>query len=102
MRRAVGAGHEPGVLEGQPAGDEAELAEPVELAGRLGGIQASGSKSSTWAATWLRNGDGSNRSMRLTGERPARSPARNAATPVPIAVMTPMPVIQIRRRAVMR
>ena len=34
----------------------------------LGGIQASGSKSSTCAATWLRNGDGSNRSMRLTGD----------------------------------
>ena len=43
----------------------------------FGGIHASGSKSSTWAATWLRNGDGSNRSIRLIGERPARSPARN-------------------------
>ena len=53
----------------------------------LGGIQASGSKSSTWAATCERNGLGSNRSMRLTGERPARRPARNASRPVPIAVI---------------
>ena len=66
-----------------------------------GGIHAIGSKSSTWAATWLRNGDGSKRSIRLTGERPARSPARNASTPVPIAVITPMPVIQTRRRSLM-
>ena len=67
----------------------------------FGGIQASGSKSSTWAATWQRNGDGSNRSIRLTGERPARSPARNASTPVPIAVITPIPVIQTSRRSLM-
>ena len=40
----------------------------------LGGIQASGSKSSTWAATCERNGLGSKRSIRLTGERPARRP----------------------------
>ena len=53
----------------------------------FGGIQASGSKSSTWAATCERNGLGSNRSIRLTGERPARSPARNASRPVPIAVI---------------
>ncbi len=64
------------------------------------GIHASGSKSSTWAATCERNGLGSNRSMRVTGERPRRRPARNASTPVPAAVMMPMPVIQTRRRAV--
>ena len=63
----------------------------------FGGIQASGSKSSTWAATCERNGLGSKRSIRLTGERPARSPARNASRPVPIGVMMPIPVIQIRR-----
>ena len=68
----------------------------------FGGIQASGSKSSTWAATCERNGLGSKRSMRLTGERPARRPARNASTPgARSAVMTPMPVIQMRRRSVM-
>ena len=67
----------------------------------FGGIHASGSKSSTWAATWLRNGDGSNRSIRLIGERPARSPARNASTPVPIAVIGPMPVIQTRAALLM-
>ena len=67
----------------------------------LGGIQASGSKSSTCAATCERNGLGSNRSIRLTGERPARSPARNASRPVPIAVIIPSPVIQIRRRSLM-
>ena len=50
----------------------------------FGGIQASGSKSSTWAATCERNGLGSNRSIRLTGEPPARRPARNASRPVPI------------------
>ena len=38
--------------------------------------------------------------MRLTGERAARRPARNASRPVPIAVMTPIPVIQMRRRSV--
>ena len=65
----------------------------------LGGIQASGSKSSTWAATCERNALGSNRSMRFTGEWPFRNPARNASTPVPIAVMTPKPVIQMRRRS---
>ena len=48
----------------------------------MGGIQARGSKSSTWAATWLRNGDGSKRSIRLTGDTPARRPARNASLPV--------------------
>ena len=44
---AVGARAEAGILEGQPTGDQAELAEAVELAGGLGGIQANGSKSST-------------------------------------------------------
>ena len=64
----------------------------------FGGIQASGSKSSTWAATWDRNGDGSKRSIRLTGDRAARRPARNAATPgADSRVMMPIPVIQTRR-----
>ena len=67
----------------------------------LGGIQASGSKSSTCAATCERNGLGSKRSIRLTGERRRGGPARNASSPVPIAVMMPMPVIQTRRRSVM-
>ncbi len=35
MRAAVDARRQPGVVERQPPGDEAELAEPVELAGRL-------------------------------------------------------------------
>ena len=39
--------------------------------------------------------------MRLTGERPARRPARKASTPVPMAVTIPMPVIQTRRRPLM-
>ena len=64
----------------------------------LGGIQASGSKSSTCAATCERKGLGSKRSIRLTGERPARRPARNGSRPVPMAVMTPIPVIQTRLR----
>ena len=55
---------------------------------------SAGSKSSTWAATWERNGDGSKRSMRLTGEAFARRPARNAGSPIPIAEITPTPVIQ--------
>ena len=38
--------------------------------------------------------------MRATGDRPRRRPARKASTPVPAAVMIPMPVIQTRRRAV--
>ena len=59
---------------------------------------SSGSKSSTWAATCERNGDGSKRSIRLIGERPARSPAQNASTPEPIAVTSPSPVIHTRRR----
>ena len=66
----------------------------------LGGIHASGSKSSTWAATCDRNVLGSNRSIRRTGERAARRPARNASRPMPVAVMMPMPVIQTRRRSV--
>ena len=64
----------------------------------FGGIHASGSKSSTWAATWLRNGEGSNRSIRFTGDDARRRPSRNAARPVPIGVTIPMPVIQMRRR----
>ena len=58
---------------------------------------SAGSKSSTWAATCERNGDGSKRSMRLTGDAFARRPARNAGSPVPIAEMTPSPVIQTSR-----
>ena len=64
----------------------------------FGGIHASGSKSSTWAATCERNADGSKRSIRRTGERAARSPARKASTPVPIGVTTPIPVTNTRRR----
>jgi hypothetical protein len=37
MRRAVDARCQPGVVERQAPGDEAELAESVQLAGRLGG-----------------------------------------------------------------
>ena len=36
MRRAVDARRQPGVVERQPAGDQPELAEPVELARGLG------------------------------------------------------------------
>ena len=36
MRRAPDARHETGIVERQPTGDEPELAEPVEGAGRLG------------------------------------------------------------------
>ena len=68
----------------------------------LGGIQASGSKSSTWAATCERNGLGSNRSIRLTGERPARSPAGRRRARCRSAVIMPIPVIQTRRRSLMR
>ena len=38
------------------------------------GMNASGSKSSTWAATCERNGDGSKRSIRVTGERAGAHP----------------------------
>ncbi len=36
MRPAVDARRQPGVVEREPAGDQPELAEPVELAGGLG------------------------------------------------------------------
>ena len=58
---------------------------------------SAGSKSSTWAATFDRNCAGSKRSMRFTGEAFARRPARNAGSPIPIAEITPTPVIQTSR-----
>ena len=90
---------EAGVIEGQPAGDQAELAEAVELAGRLRrhpGERVEGVDL---------GGDLRAERARIepvdprTGDRPARSPAANSSTPMPIAVMIPIPVIQTRRRS---
>ena len=93
-------GSRPGVLEREPAGHEAELAEPVELAGGLRrhpgdrievvdlGRDLGAERRGVEAVDPLARPD-----------RAARRPARNASTPVPTAVMTPMPVIQTSRRS---
>ena len=92
LGRAADAGHEAGVGHRHAPGREAELREPVEgRATARASMWSAGSKSSTCAATWDRNGDGSKRSMRLTGDAFARRPARNAGSPIPIAEITPTP-----------
>ena len=96
--RPVHARHEPGVGHRHPAGREAELREPVERrgsparpCGRPGRSRRPGPRPSTGT------GAGSKRSMRFTGEAFARRPARNAGSPIPIAEITPTPVIQTSR-----
>ena len=81
-------GRQPRVVERQLPGDEPELAEPVELAGGLGRHPGERVEVVDLGRD-LRCGTaiGSNRSIRLTGERAARRPARNASRPVPMAVI---------------
>ncbi len=94
-------GRQPGVLERQAPGGEPELAEPVELPGgpwrhpgRAGRSRRPGRRPA------IRNGPGSKRSIRLTGETrgPKPGPERGDAR-CRSAVTTPIPVIQTRRRS---
>ncbi len=81
-RRRRSPGVQAGVVEREPAGDEAELAEPVELAGRLGRHPGERIEVVDLGRDLrAERADGSNRSIRLTGERPARRPARNGVAP---------------------
>src|SRR5207249_8036952 len=63
--------------------------------------KSTGSKPRTSAPTWLLNGEGSNRLMRVTAERCARSPLQRPSTPTPIGVTAPIPVMTTRRESSM-
>ena len=90
--RPVLARHEAGVLEREPAGDQAELAEPVELAGGLGRHPGERVEVVDLGGDLRAERDRVEPVDPLDrGARRPAVPARNASRPVPIAVMTPMP-----------
>src|SRR5688572_15489496 len=60
-------------------------------------MNSSTAKSFTSAAIFASIGPGSNLVISVTPERPARSPCQVFSTPVPSAVMSPVPVMTTRR-----
>ena len=102
VRPAVGARGQPGVVERQASGDHPELAEAVELARGLG--RHPGER----VEVVHLGGDLRAERRRIEAvdppDRGAWPHAGRPGThrrPVPIGVMMPIPVIQIRRRSVM-
>ena len=95
-------GVEPGVVEREPAGDQAELAEPVELAGGLG--RHPGERVEVVDLRRDLRAERTRVEAVDALDRRARRPAVPRGTRrrrSRSAVMMPMPVIQTRRRSVM-